>query len=110
MPPKVAIAESGDRVFATNERDDKIQVISTKEIEAAVISAGLSHGTGNTFHMSEAGRLIIKRREKLEVTPIGCTKELGHNTEAVNRFAHGREFHRARAIAMFHLSAVLKKS
>jgi hypothetical protein len=104
-----AVTETADIEFSTNYRDKDVEIVTVKEIEAAIGTLIGLDGTGNLLQITNAVGGIINRGEELDISPIGIAEYGCEFRQAIDGLFERRKFQRLAAVAVYHLAVVFEK-
>lgn len=105
----IAVTEAAYIEFSTNDRDEDIEVVTMKKIEAAIGPLIGLDWTGNLLQITNAVGGIINRGEELDISTIGITEYGCEFRQAVDGLFKRRKFERLAAVALYHLAVVFKE-
>lgn len=109
MPFESLAGEAADVEFAPTNRMKQIEVVSVKEIKAAIAAAIISDGPGNLFDVFVGRPGIVNGGDEIDIAAVCSIHQFGKHIQAVDAFGQRRKLHFAGAVAMFHPAAVFEK-
>src|SRR5262245_55085219 len=85
--------------------DDRFQggaVLFGEQIDSSIAALAVRGGLGDLVQILDSRRRIIKSRQEFQIPAIGCSHQLGHNRQTVDRLLHGSVLHLPGSISMFY--------
>jgi hypothetical protein len=101
--------EAADVEFAPANRMKQIEVVSVKEIKAAIAAAIISDGLGNLFDVFVGRTGIVNGGDEIDITAVCGTHQFSEHRQTVDAFLQWRKLHFAGAVAMFHPAVVFEE-
>jgi len=105
----IAVSEAADIEFTPNDRDEDVEIVTVKKIEATIGTLIGPDGAGNLLQIADTIGGIINRGEKLDIAAIGIAKYGCELRQAVDGFFEWREFQAFAAVTVYHLAVVFKE-
>lgn len=104
-----AVRQAADVEFTSDDGLEQIEIVSVKKVETAAAAAVFAGGLSDFLDVFWRRAGIVNRRDKVDVSAICGTHQLGKHCQTVNVFLQWRKLHFACAVPMFHPAVVLKK-
>lgn len=104
-----AVTETADIEFSPDDRDEDVEIVAVKEIEAAIGALIGPNRAGNLLQISNTVGGIVNRGEKLDIAAIGIAKYACELRQAVDGLFERREFQAFAAVTVYHLAVVFKE-
>lgn len=101
--------ESADVEFTPANRMKQIEVVSVKEIKAAIAAAIISDGSGDLFDVFLGRTGIVNGGDEIDIAAVCGTHQFSKHSQTVDTFLQRRKLHFAGAVAMFHPAVVFEK-
>ena len=104
-----AIAKAIDVKFAPDHRFKQVQIVTVKEVEAAIAATVVADGLSNLFNVFRGRAGIVNRGDKVDIAAVCSTEQFCEHIQTVDIFLQRRKLHLACTVAMFHPAVVFKK-
>lgn len=103
------VCQAADVEFASHNGLEQIEILSVKEIEAAVTAAVFAGGLSDFLDVFLSRAWIVNRGDKVDIAAICGPHQFDEHIQAVDVFLQRRKLYFAGAVPMFHPAVVFKK-
>src|SRR5262245_4605605 len=109
MAAKVAVAEPGDRMLATDDDLEEALIGFGEEVEALVGPTLLDKGFRHLVEDAGSRGWVVDLGDEFKVAAVGCEEDLAKVAKAVNGFLERGKLINSGAVTLFHLPVVLEE-